>query len=328
MKRRPLGNTGLEISEIVFGAGAVGGGVFHGERADRLETVRHARDGGINWIDTAPSYGNGQSEENLAWILRELDWLPHLSTKVRLGPDGFEDIDYAVRDSVEESMKRLGFPGVELLQLHNRIQRERDIEAGVVGIEDVLGANGIADALDRVREAGFTKFIGFTGLGDVDVLHELVASGRFDTLQTYHNVLNPSATRPMPAGWSSEDYRELAVRASEQGMGTLNIRVLAAGAVAGSTSRAGGRAMSRGSEPDRDVARAKLLNEAFAGEPGAPAQRAVRFALDQPALSGVLVGTASADEVDEAIAAAVLPPLSPEALRRLEALYERDFDGV
>ena len=79
---------------VVFGAGAVGGGVFRGERDDRVATVRAARDGGINWIDTAPGYGNGQSEENLAWILRELDWLPHLSTKVRLGPADFDaDLD-------------------------------------------------------------------------------------------------------------------------------------------------------------------------------------------------------------------------------------------
>ena len=61
---RALGQTGLDISELVFGAGAVGGGVFRGEREDRLATVRAARDGGINWIDTAPGYG--QSEENLA----------------------------------------------------------------------------------------------------------------------------------------------------------------------------------------------------------------------------------------------------------------------
>lgn len=328
MELRPLGETGLEISEIVFGAGAVGGGVFRGETADRLATVRAARDGGINWIDTAPSYGNGESEENLAWILRELDWLPNLSTKVRLGPADLDDIDFAVRDSIEESMKRIGFAGFELVQLHNRIERERDIEAGAVGIEDVLGPGGIADALDRARDAGFAKLIGFTALGDVDVLHELVDSGRFDTLQTYHNVLNPSATRPVPQAFSALDYRELAVRASERGIGTLNIRVLAAGAIAGSTARAGGRAMSRGSEPDRDVARARLVDEASEGEPGTPVQRAIRYALDRPGLSGVLVGTAGATEVEEACAAATLPPLSPEALARLEALYDSDFDGI
>jgi aryl-alcohol dehydrogenase-like predicted oxidoreductase len=72
--------------------------------------------------------------------LRDLDWRPHLSTKVRLGPDDFADVDYAVRNSAEESMKRLGFDGVELIQFHNRIERERDIEAGAVDIDAVLGA--------------------------------------------------------------------------------------------------------------------------------------------------------------------------------------------
>ena len=325
MELRPLGSTGLEISEIVFGAGAVGGGVFRGERDDRLETVRRAREGGINWIDTAPSYGNGESEENLSWILRDLEWRPHVSTKVRLGTEDFADIGYAVRNSVEESMKRLGLDGVELIQLHNRIERERNSEAGAVGIDDVLGSGGIADALDGVREAGFARFIGFTALGDVDVLHELVASGRFDTLQAYHNVLNPSATRPVPSAFSARDYRELAVRASEQGMGVLNIRVLAAGALAGQTARAGGFAMSPGSEPDRDLERAVLVDAAFEGEAGTPAQRAIRFALGQPGISGVLVGTAGAAEVDEAVAAAALPAISDEAAQRLETLYESDF---
>ena len=327
MKRRPLGNTGLEISEIVFGAGAVGGGVFRGDQSARLATVRAARDGGINWIDTAPSYGDGESERNLSWILRELDWQSQLSTKVRLRPEDFADVAFAVGDSVEDSMKRIGFPGFELVQLHNRIERERNLEAGAVGIEDVLGPDGIADALDRVREAGFTRLVGFTALGDVDVLHALIDSGRFDTLQTYHNLLNPSATRRMPPGWTSEDYRELALRAADRGMGTLNIRVLAAGAVAGATTRAGTRAMSPGSEPDRDAARARLVDEALEGEPGMPAQRAIRFALDQPGLSGVLVGTASAAEVEHAVAATALPSLSPAALARLEVLYASDFRG-
>ena len=65
MKYRRLGNSGLDISEIVFGVGAVGGAVFRGDRDARLETVRRALAAGINWIDTAPGYGDGQSEENL-----------------------------------------------------------------------------------------------------------------------------------------------------------------------------------------------------------------------------------------------------------------------
>ena len=97
---RELGTTGIRISEIVFGAGAVGGLVFRPDRDSRLEAVRRALGHGINWIDTAPSYGDGQSEENLGWILKELDADPHLSTKVRIGPDHVDDIPGEVQRSM------------------------------------------------------------------------------------------------------------------------------------------------------------------------------------------------------------------------------------
>jgi aryl-alcohol dehydrogenase-like predicted oxidoreductase len=322
---RPLGGTGKEISAIVFGAGAVGGGVFRGERSDRLATVQRARELGISWIDTAPGYGSGESESNLGWILPELGWDPEVSTKVRLSAADLEDIPAAVRASLDASLERLGRERVTLLQLHNSIGRERRSDAGVVSIDDVLAPGGVADALARERDEGRTGLVGFTALGDVDVLHELVASGRFDTLQAYHNVLNPSATRSMPEGLASADYRELAVRASECGMGVLNIRVLAAGALAGQTARAGGPAMSPGSEPDRDLERAALVDAALEGEPGTPAQRAIRFALGRPGISGVLVGFSNAAQVEEAVAASELPAISEAGLARLERLYESDF---
>lgn len=326
MELRPLGNTGLEISSIVFGAGAVGGGVFRGEESQRLETVLRAREHGINWIDTAPSYGDGQSEENLGWILEELGWRPNLSTKVRLSVEEMSDIPSAVRRSMEASLDRLGQEAVQLIQLHNPILPERDPQRGAVGIEDVLGPGGIADAFDDLREEGFAWFSGFTALGDVDVLHRLVESGRFQTIQAYHNLLNPSMTREMPEAFSSLDYRGLAVSAASRGMGVLNIRVLAAGVLGGQEPR-GSHEMSPGSPPQLDAERATLVDAALAGEPGTPAQRAIRFGVGQPGISGVLVGFANREQVDEAAGAAELPPLSAEAIGRLEALYESDFAG-
>ena len=80
MKYRTLGKTGIEVSEIVFGAGAVGGLLIRADPATRVEAVRRALDHGVNWIDTAPSYGDGQSEENLGAILKELGATPYLST--------------------------------------------------------------------------------------------------------------------------------------------------------------------------------------------------------------------------------------------------------
>ena len=92
MKYRKLGSTGIDISELVFGAGAVGGIVFQPDHETQLEAVRRALNAGVNWIDTAPSYGNGQSEENLGWILKEVDSDPHISTKVRIGAEHLGDI--------------------------------------------------------------------------------------------------------------------------------------------------------------------------------------------------------------------------------------------
>lgn len=326
MRLRKLGRTGLEISEIVFGAGAVGGAVFRGEREQRLETVRRALESGVNWIDTAPGYGNGESESNLGWILPELAARPHLSTKVRLAPADLDDIHGAVERSLRASLDRLGVGHVDLLQLHNQVGAARDEASGRLAIGDVLGRGGVADAVDAVRSVGRASHIGFTALGQVDVLHEIVASGRFDTAQVYHNILNPSATRAVPRGFSAVDYKELARACGEHGLGVLNIRVLAAGALGGHQPR--GRALSRGSEPERDAKRASLVAADLENEPGSLPQKAIRFALGQPGISGVLVGFSNPGHVDDAVAATELPPLGPDAMTRLESLYASDFEGA
>lgn len=324
MNRRPLGTTGLDIPVIVFGAGAVGGAVFTDPMGIRTAIVRKALDRGIDWFDTAPSYGDGESETNLGRILRELDARPSVSTKVRLNEEDLADIPSAVARSVAGSLGRLQQPAVELLQLHNRVGAQRG-DAGQVSVEDILGPNGVADALDRARDAGQTRLIGFTGLGDTEALHALVESGRFDTVQAYHNLLNPSASREMPAGFSAHNYGRLIPSAAGRGMGVLNIRTLAAGAVAGSTTRAGGRPLSPGSDGETDAARADVVEAALGGESGSIARKAIRFALHTPGVSAVLVGFATAVEVDEAVDASEMPPLNEGALASLEALYSRDF---
>ena len=73
MKYRRFGRTGLQVSELVFGGGFVGGILLHQDDETKRTAIRRALDGGINWIDTAASYGNGKSEEALGWLLREID---------------------------------------------------------------------------------------------------------------------------------------------------------------------------------------------------------------------------------------------------------------
>jgi aryl-alcohol dehydrogenase-like predicted oxidoreductase len=81
MKTRPFGRTGLEVSEIVFGGGAVGGLLIDQDDDTKRRALERALSAGVNWIDTAPSYGQGRSEAALGQLLPSLPYEPHVSTK-------------------------------------------------------------------------------------------------------------------------------------------------------------------------------------------------------------------------------------------------------
>ena len=327
MKYRKFGSTGLEISEIVFGAGAVGGLVFRPEREMRLEAVRKALDYGINWIDTAPSYGDGQSEENLGWILKELGSRPYLSTKVSIRPEHVDDISGEIDRSIEASLKRLQIDSVDVIQLHTHVTRIAGPHRNSISIDNVLGDNGVLAGFERLRERGLVRFFGFTGLGETDCLHELITSGRFQSVQAYHNLLNPSAARFVPDGFYAQDYENLIGLAAQHRVGVLNIRVMAAGAIAGQEPPGGPNAgLSPGSTASADMERAAKVREALDQEAGSMAQTAVRFALMSPGVSGVLVGFSQLEHIDEAVAAVDMGPLSDSATKTLGDIYTSDIN--
>ncbi len=84
MERRQLGKTGLEVSVLSFGCGAVGGLMTRGEPADQERAVARALELGINYFDSAALYGNGKSEENLGRVLAKLKPKVVVATKVRV----------------------------------------------------------------------------------------------------------------------------------------------------------------------------------------------------------------------------------------------------
>src|SRR3954464_15371090 len=104
MKHRTFGRSGIEVSEIVFGAGAVGGIVIHKDDATKREAIRRAMAGGINWIDTAAQYGNGKSEEALSWLIPESGAKPWLSTKFSLDVDDLKDIPGQIEERFRASL--------------------------------------------------------------------------------------------------------------------------------------------------------------------------------------------------------------------------------
>src|SRR5271165_4006725 len=107
MERRKLGRTGIEVSVLGFGCGAVGGLMINGSAADQERAVARALELGINYFDTAAMYGNGQSERNLGRVLKSLKPELYLGTKVRVPAAERRNIAAAVNASLEASLERL-----------------------------------------------------------------------------------------------------------------------------------------------------------------------------------------------------------------------------
>lgn len=125
MESRTLGQTGLQVSALGYGAGAVGGLMVRGDADEQRRAIARALDAGITYFDTAPGYGDGRSEENLGRALRHLAAWDRaiVGTKVRLAPADLADQLSAIRRSVEASLRRLGHDTVDLIQLHNSIRQ-------------------------------------------------------------------------------------------------------------------------------------------------------------------------------------------------------------
>lgn len=324
MRYRTLGRTGLEVSEVGFGCGAIGGMMVRGTHEAQVATVQRALDHGITYFDTAASYGDGLSETHVGEVFAEVKPQVHLGTKFTLGPDDLGDIIGGVRRSLEASLGRLQMGRVDLLQLHNPVVAQRDGRG--LAVQDVLGPGGVADALETLKGEGLIGHFGLTGLGETDPLLDVIDSGRFDTVQTYFNMLNPSAWEVVPDNFATQDYGRLMARAAAQGMGVIVIRVMAGGALAGPDSRAGvaapvvGGALSGGHDYDSDVRRVEALAKRLKPATSMP-RTAVRFALDRDAVSAVLVGFSTVEQIDEAVQASADEPLSGPFSEELAALW-------
>jgi D-threo-aldose 1-dehydrogenase len=318
LKTRRLGRTGLQVSELAFGAGFVGGILILADENTKRRALRRAFDAGVNWIDTAPLYGQGRSEQALGALLKEYPGKPYLSTKVNV--DNYNDIAGDIERSVEASLTRLGRRSVDLLQLHNRIAAQSGTDR-TIGIKEVL--DQVIPALEKIKEQKLTRFIGLTALGETPMILRAIDSGRFDTAQVYYNLLNPSAARRMPAAWTGQDFGGVIEACKRHHMGILNIRVFASGVLATDVRHGREVVLSENSDLDTEKRRAAAV---FAALPsGSRAQAAVRFSLANPDLSCAVIGLAELDHLEQAIAAQAKGPLPGEALKKLEAVYESNF---
>ncbi|EDW66645.1 uncharacterized protein Dvir_GJ23713 [Drosophila virilis] len=180
MEYRKFGKTGLEISKIAFGGGALCAN-YGFDLEEGIKTVHDALKAGINYIDTAPWYGQGRSEEVLGKALRDVPREAYyIATKVARYELDYEHMfDFSAqktRESVEKSLQLLGLDYVDVIQIH-------DIEFAE-NLEIVL--NETLPALEQLVKEGKAKFIGLSAY-PISVLKEFIsrAEGRFDTVLTY-----------------------------------------------------------------------------------------------------------------------------------------------
>jgi len=183
-------------------------------------------------------------------------------------------------------------------------------------------------AFGRLRQEGKMRFLGLTAIGDTAALHAVIDAGAFDSAQVVYNMLNPSAASALPQNYPAQDYGRLFDHTKAAGTGVIGIRVLAGGALSGSAERHPiaspppepiGSAMSY----DADIARARRLMPLVAeGFAASLTEAATRFAIGDAAVGTILVGMATPQQFEDALAAVEKGQLPPAALERLKTLRQ------
>ncbi|XP_064648185.1 uncharacterized protein LOC135500574 isoform X2 [Lineus longissimus] len=153
-----LGRTGLCISSLSYGASALGSVFRDTDDEESLKVVEAALKYGVNYIDTAPWYGHGKSEQVLGKALKNIPRNAYyIATKVgRYKPNIEEMFDFSaerVLRSVDESLANLGLPYVDIIQVH-------DMEFAP-SLDIII--NETLPALQKIKESGKARFIGITG---------------------------------------------------------------------------------------------------------------------------------------------------------------------
>lgn len=294
MKRRKIGATGLEVSPICFGTSSLGNMPdtygYDVSEARARETLEAIFESEVNFIDTSNNYGFGRSEARVGDAIRANGGLPDgfvISTKLdREMETGRFDAARA-RQSLEESLTRLGLDRVQILHLHDP-EHSRDLS-------EIVEPGGSIEELFRMKEEGLADAVGLA-MGKNDMMFDILRRFPFDTLISHnrYTLLNRSANEMF-------DY------AHGQGMAILNAAPYAGGVLAKGSdvmpqitySPAEGEAL----EPVRRI-------EAACAEHGvATGAVALQFSMNDPRITSTICGVSKPERVHETIgwAAADLP---------------------
>jgi len=288
-----FGRTGLTVSTLGLGGASIGGA--YGPVVDEpeaLRTVQAAVDLGITFIDTAPLYGMGLSEERIGRALAECRGRGKviLATKIGYLPPGLSYDPATTVAAVEASLVRLQTDTVDLIQIH-----EADRVPLAQAVEETL------EGFRLLQAAGKVRFVGITG-DNVAKLTLASDTGLFDTVQTFrhYTLTNQSAAV------------ELLPTAGRHTMGVINGSPLGMGLLTGGDPHV----MNRPAPPEV-VARVDRMRELARRLGISLPELAIRFSLSQPGISVTIPGTKSVARLEENAAAWRAGPLPPDVLAEI-----------
>jgi aryl-alcohol dehydrogenase-like predicted oxidoreductase len=313
MRNRKLGRTGIEVSEIGYGAWGIGGAQWGGADDDEsVQALHRAIDLGLNFIDTALAYGEGRSERIVGQVVRERSETVHVATKVpprnRIwpAPEGvpLDEVFPAgyVRECAERSLRNLGMEAVDLLQLH-------------VWNDEWTDRDGLLEEMEELRSAGKVRFFGIS-INDHQPANGLamVETGAVDTVQVIYNVFDQSP----------ED--ELFPACREHGVGVIARVPLDEGGLTGrirpDTEFTGDDFRDdyfRGDRKREVHERVRAIASDLGIEEDELAEVALRFVLSEPTVSTVIPGMRSLRNVERNVAVSDGRTLTDEQRERLRA---------
>jgi aryl-alcohol dehydrogenase-like predicted oxidoreductase len=300
LKTNQLGETGLEITRVGFGAWAIGGSGYDwgwGDQDDEdsIAAIQHALELGVNWIDTAAQYGFGHSEEVVGRALAGLGERPYVFTKGGQpeGPDHTTTQSLkrdSLRREVEGSLGRLGVPAIDLYQIHWPIPDE-EIEEGW-------------STLVELRDEGLLRHIGVSNF-DVEQLRRVQLIAPVETLQPPYSLIAREA----------ED--EILPFAEREGIGVIVYSPMGSGLLTGRMTRERIENLPENdwrkhgaqfTEPrlSRNLELVVRLQEVAQRHETSPGAVAVAWTVLDPAVDGAIVGFRRPDQVDPIVGAANL----------------------
>jgi aryl-alcohol dehydrogenase-like predicted oxidoreductase len=311
MRYRKLGRTGLEVSELGFGAWGIGGTMWIGADDDEsLRALRRAIELGVNFLDTAYGYGDGHSEELVGAAVRASPERVHVSTKVppknRTWPapagvhaDQAFPADWIV-ECTERSLRKLGLETIDVQQFH-------------VWSDEWVGQGDWVDGVERLKRDGKIRFFGVS-INDHQPANaiRLVESGHVDTVQVIYNVFDQSPEDELFAAVAAADVGVIVRVPFDEGALTGSVRP--------DTAFPDGDFRNRYFAGDRKREVWERA-QAIAGDLDVPVERtaeiALRFCLSHPAVSTVIPGMRSIRNVERNVVAAEAGPLDAGQLAAL-----------